>query len=286
MDSRSKSSFVTLILAGIVALLVPLLASADEKTEKIKVLASIRPLALIVDSIAGDLAEVEVLLTGASSPHHYSMKFSDKKKIHSSDLVVWVGPLLEIFLADSLEQKPELHMTHNGHLEYDHHKEVHPWLNPSEVAIFSKHITKYLINVFPAKETQLKQNLKAFLTRQELAVSNTRQRLKNLKTEKFVSYHAGFQEVVTFYKLNLVTALTSQPQEQIGTRTLYTLKLHTQEARCLLAEEGEVNKAKGYAKLLGLSVVTIDILASSTDIHSYNDFQLSLAGQLVHCLKG
>lgn len=70
--------------------------------EDVKVLASIKPLQLIAHDIVGDAGKVELLLKPGTSPHHYSMKPSDRRKLASAGLIVWVGPEMEQFLAKTL----------------------------------------------------------------------------------------------------------------------------------------------------------------------------------------
>jgi len=108
-------------------------ASAD-----IEVVTSIKPLQLIAAGVMGSLGEPEVLIPPGASPHHYSLKPSERRKLAKADLVVWVGPDLELFLAKALEsskaetltllpedehagETAEEHAAHAG--KSDHHDE-------------------------------------------------------------------------------------------------------------------------------------------------------------------
>ncbi|MDF3013749.1 MAG: zinc transporter substrate-binding protein, partial [Cellvibrio sp.] len=73
---------------------------------KLQILASIKPLALIAQEVAGDQAEVTTLLPITASPHDYPLKMSDHKRLRAADMVLWIGPELESFLARPLANLP------------------------------------------------------------------------------------------------------------------------------------------------------------------------------------
>jgi zinc transport system substrate-binding protein len=66
--------------------------------------ASIRPLAFLLNELALPADKVIQLVSNNNSAHHYQLKVSDRRLLQSADLVVWVGPTLELFLAKPLKQ--------------------------------------------------------------------------------------------------------------------------------------------------------------------------------------
>lgn len=102
--------------------------------EKINIVASIKPLQLVAKQLIGDMGEVEVLIPAGASPHHYNLKPSDMRKLSDTDLVVWVGPSLEQFLAKTLNRhdgavlqllKDEEAGHHDEHEEHHDHDKAH-----------------------------------------------------------------------------------------------------------------------------------------------------------------
>ena len=69
--------------------------------EQTKILASIKPLKLMLLSLVDD-EQVEVLVDAQNSPHSQRLKPSDAVKLRQADLVIWVGDVLESSLAKSL----------------------------------------------------------------------------------------------------------------------------------------------------------------------------------------
>ena len=68
-----------------------------------QVVVSIKPIHSLVASIMKGIAEPELILKGAGSPHTYQMKPADAEMLQNADLVFWVGPELEKFLEKPIE---------------------------------------------------------------------------------------------------------------------------------------------------------------------------------------
>ena len=102
---------VTLLLA--MALILP--AQAEPKPAALSLVASIRPLALLAQELlqGSERVRVQTLLPAAVSPHAYALRVSDMRRLQAADLVVWVGPELERFLAKPLSRsgKAQLRLT-------------------------------------------------------------------------------------------------------------------------------------------------------------------------------
>ena len=123
---------------------IPLLVTASlfgsaQAHAEIEVLASIKPLQLIAAAVQDGVGKPAVLLPPGASPHHYAMRPSDVRQIRSADLLYWIGPDMEAFLAPVLKGRkgpsvamqslPGLTLRHFGETaseheaEHDHHAE-------------------------------------------------------------------------------------------------------------------------------------------------------------------
>ena len=67
-----------------------------------KVVVSIKPLHSLVAAVMVGVGEPTLLLSGAGSPHSYSLKPSEARALAQSDLVFWIGDELEQFLVKTL----------------------------------------------------------------------------------------------------------------------------------------------------------------------------------------
>ena len=87
---------------------IPLLVAATffagaQAQADIEVLTSIKPLQLIAAAVQDGMGKPAVLLPPGASPHHYALRPSDVRQVRSADLLYWIGPDMEAFLAPVLE---------------------------------------------------------------------------------------------------------------------------------------------------------------------------------------
>ncbi|WP_019612659.1 zinc ABC transporter substrate-binding protein ZnuA [Thioalkalivibrio sp. AKL7] len=97
-SAARRPTFLALLLALAFLVTVATPAQADSP----RIVASILPIHSLVAALAGDTHEVELLVPASASPHGYSMRPSEARRLQQADLVVWVGPELEGFLERSL----------------------------------------------------------------------------------------------------------------------------------------------------------------------------------------
>ncbi|MBL0934739.1 MAG: zinc ABC transporter substrate-binding protein [Rhizobiaceae bacterium] len=67
------------------------------------VVASIKPVHSLVAAVMGEVGEPSLLVSGAGSPHTYSMRPSEAQMLESASVVFWVGHDLEMFLDGPLD---------------------------------------------------------------------------------------------------------------------------------------------------------------------------------------
>lgn len=67
------------------------------------VVASIKPVHSLVAAVMGDVGAPSLLVSGAGSPHTYSMRPSEAQMLESASLIFWVGHDLEMFLDGPLD---------------------------------------------------------------------------------------------------------------------------------------------------------------------------------------
>ena len=88
----------TAFLATTILVSSTTLANAD-----VKVIASIKPVHSLVAAVMDGVGKPDLLVEGAGSPHTYSLKPSQAKKLQEADLVFWMSHDLEAFLENSIE---------------------------------------------------------------------------------------------------------------------------------------------------------------------------------------
>ncbi len=283
-------------LCVLFCLLSPALMAAP-----LNVVASIRPLQLIADSLVEGLGETTALIPAGSSPHHFALKPSQLKLIQNADLVLWVGPSLEPFLDRPLssrktlqlrwieheagEHKDEAH-SHAGH---DHAGEdPHVWLDPDAAMGYAQRLKTMLLDLRPHDSVVIEANFQRFKEALAQADAENRDNLTPLLTVGFVVFHDAFNRLVSHYGLNQVAYLTLEPGLPPGARKTAEIRrlLSSGEARCIFIEpQFEAALINRLIADLPVASVTLDPLASDLDSAlGYPGFLRHLGEAIRQCL--
>lgn len=243
------------------------------------VVSSLQPIDLVVQDLLGTSDYSQVLITGQASPHHYSLKLSDMKKLLIADLLIWVGPELETFLQKPLKKrtKPTLelskifstggdfHTSHDHHHKHDSHGEqdAHLWLSYENATKFAERLAPLLTKQLPQYEQRIFQNLKAFRVSMSAEKERTAALFSELSSKGFGVYHDGYSAYVEEFGLNQLAFVTVAPDEQISFKRLATIKRKLEKAQCLLGEKSEIARVQKLATKLELKAVGVDLLATN-----------------------
>jgi zinc transport system substrate-binding protein len=80
-----------------------LVAAASQAAAQPRVVASIMPVHSLVAGVMDGVATPGLLVQGAASPHTYSLRPSDAKRLNEGKVVFWIGEIYEGFLEKPLE---------------------------------------------------------------------------------------------------------------------------------------------------------------------------------------
>ncbi len=286
----------SLALAGVAFLL------AAPTEAKLQVLASIKPLALIAQEVAGDRADVITLLPITASPHDYPLKMSDHKRLRSADVVLWVGPELESFLARPLGNLPATRLITSYQLTGlywpepamdDHHhsnhahvgKDPHLWLDPRNAVLISRALAARLAQLRPESAAIFHANAEHFASSVELLDQQLARQLAPVKEVGFAVYHEGYAHFVGRYGLHQVAYVTYTPERRPGARHLQELReVLAKEGRCLFMEP--YYKAQGMEEMatkLNLRIGLLDPIGEQ-QVSSYHQLLQQLSQSFLTCL--
>ncbi len=291
-------AFSTLILC-----LLPTISCAAP----LKVVASIKPLQLIAQEVVGDLGETEVLIPPGASPHHYALKPSDRRKLAAADLVIWVGPELELFLAKTLQgsRAPVLQLLDDtgheaqdaleraagddGHEHHHHGRDPHIWLDPVQALQLAAQVKDRLTQLLPEQAARLEANYRAFGAALLQADRELRQQLAPLRDKGFYVFHDGYGHLVEHYGLKQLGYFTLDPGRQPGARHLAEIRaqLERQAAVCVFSEP-QFKAAVVAAVTEGLAIGhgELDPLAQAVPLQpgAYLAYLRQLVSELTRCL--
>ena len=173
---------------------------ARVEASQLNVVTSIKPVALLVQEVAGDRAQVTTLLQAGQSPHHFNLSVAARSALSKADLLVWMGPGMEPFLssiADDVHNLPwedaEVGREHHDHRDHHHDNEAsHVWLGPVAAIDAMGRMAEALSALDPANKDFYFNNVVAASTRLEQWLASV-DRLENSAGRQWVVDHDAYQ---------------------------------------------------------------------------------------------
>jgi len=255
---------------ALLALLPPCLSA-----ESIRVVASIKPVHALVASVMKGVGSPELLVTSSASPHHYSLRPSDVRHIATADVVFWVGPSLEGFLAkplanfkavrsETLLEAPGVRLLPSRAMGADHDwrtvnqddtkradasvetsdhdhdgvEDPHIWLDPGNAIAMARRIGGVLAELEPARRREFEANTSALIGRLEVLDGKIIEQLGPVKDTPYLVFHDAYQYYERRYGLNVVGAIVASAEQRPGARRLREIRnrIRLTEARCVFNE--------------------------------------------------
>lgn len=234
-----------------------------------RVVVTIKPIHALVAGVMAGVAEPELLIKGAGSPHDYSLRPSDAKLLSRAELVVRVGADFETFLNKtlaglagkarvvSLDGLPGLTLLpareggvwdehehgeageEKGHAESGHAEtNLHLWLDPQNGRTIVAGLVKELAELDPANGERYRQNGAALDRRLVELDQRLARQLQPVADRPFVVFHDAFPYLEKRYQLRAVGSVTVSPGRAVGARRLSEIraKIKTSGARCVFSE--------------------------------------------------
>jgi len=219
----------------------------------IEVVATIKPLHSLVAGVMGKAGKPTLLLNGATSPHSYSLRPSDMRKLEDADVVFYISPELEIFLQRAIKNLPkettvaalvktegletlEVEEEHDAH----HHAgtDPHIWMNPQNAILMVSKISDILAQADPQNSFMYKENAEN-LAKKLLDIDNElREKTAELKNLPYIVFHDGYRYFEKHYGLINSGVVTIAPDKQPSAKKLRELREEITKGNiiCLFSE--------------------------------------------------
>ncbi len=269
-----------LAVLTLLALMLPANSLAQALAQKpLSVFVSILPQQYFVQRIAGEKAQVQVLVKPGKSPETYSPSPHQIKALASSDLYFRVGIPFEkgllpkiasvsqgLRIVDTLQGIEFRDMDpaeSTGHDDHDHMgKDPHTWMNPLLVKIQARNMAEALIKLDPENKDLYEQNMTAFARDLE----ELHQRLKSLldpfKGETLFVFHPVFGYFTDLYGMRQM-AVETMGKTPKGKQLSAIISLaKAEKARVIFVQpQFDRNSAQKIAAAINGAVVSVDPLA-------------------------
>ncbi|MFS7401524.1 metal ABC transporter substrate-binding protein [Carnobacterium maltaromaticum] len=234
MKSLKKGS---LLIASLAILFIMVGCGNQEATKdstKLQIVTSFYPMYDFTQNVAGDNAEVSVLMKAGTEPHDYEPSAKDIAKIADSDVFVynskemetWVSSVLTnidtkktvvvdasqgIDLLEGNHSDDETEAEHEGH---SHAHDPHIWLDPVLAQKQVDTIKEGIIKADTKNKETYEKNALAY--KEKLAALNEKfeMSLKNAENRTFVTQHAAFAYLANRYDLEQVAIAGLSPDQE------------------------------------------------------------------------
>lgn len=239
------------------AICIFILAITDVAVAQPKVLASIKPLQLIAADLMAGIAVPELLIPANVSPHHFTLRPSDIRKMTDARLVLWVGPQMETYLTNFLGQldgqatvvevaalsgvvlhRPGGEFASESEPRADDRYDPHLWLNTQNARLVAEQIIQQLMTLDPKNQSRYQANLSRFVSSIDVLDKTTRTDMERLKDGRYAVYHDGLQYFERQFGLQHQFVLVPDHEIQPGIRHILDIRSRLDELRptCLLED--------------------------------------------------
>ena len=286
---RNKTSSFFFIIATTV--LASNLASAQ-----VSIATTVRPFQLIAESIVGESGTVTSIVGRQDSPHQFVLTPSDRLAIASADLLIWIGPELEVYLADFLNDESRsgsiITVLENPALTI--HKindeiDAHFWLNSDNGIALAKEIKDRLIEIDQAQAAQYQSRFESFVAEIETTNRDLTERFST-SHNNYLVYHNAYQYFERQFGLQHSVALLADPETQPGIQHILRTRelVENSMPNCLLVEpESSMELATTLTDGMDIRTVSVDHLGYDVlpSDNPYRQLLLQVAESFESCIN-
>ena len=272
---RRTMPLTTSALCLLLAAALP--AAAAAAGPPLRVMVSIPPLAWFVQQVAGDQAEVTVLLGPGNSPHTYEPTPRQMAQLADAELFLTGGVPFERGLRPRIAAMvggphlagplPDPGADHDGHGHADG-LDPHRWLSPAGAAAIGDTVAAALLRLRPDQAAPIAAGRAALQERIDAVDAEVRGRLAGRRGSSFVVYHPAFGHFAAAYGLRQL-AIEDDGHEPGARRLAEVTDLARAAGIGAVVVQPQFSRraAEAVAASIGVPVVELDPLAPAWDLN-------------------
>jgi zinc/manganese transport system substrate-binding protein len=249
----------TCLLLAVSVLLFPSGARAG-----LRVTATFLPVWILAKNVAGERAQVSLLVPPGIDVHGYSLRPRDVEKLHGADLVLLSGAGLDAHIARRIQDRERTIDTSEGIelVKTGLAPDPHIWLDPVRAMAQVENIRKAFSRADPDNKPYYEENADKYLERLRGLDNSLRDGLRGLKTRYLITYHESFGYFASRY--GLVSYSLTGPDAEYALpgrmRAVYDI-VRGQGIRAVFGEEQFQPEAmERLGRDLGVRVCTLDTM--------------------------
>jgi len=298
---------------GVAALAVVLLAlvggaacNSSTDSGKIKVVATIFPLADFAGNVGGNRVEVTTLMSAADSPHTWEPSPDQVRSIADARLIIFNGAGLEFWMEKVIDAaaSPDLIVVDTsifpameGMLltaeeegrgsDSEHGVNPHIWLDPVLAQKQVEAIAQALTIVDPGSKDRYLENAAAYVAELKALDEEIRNATETFSTREFIAFHPAWTYFARRYGLVEAAVIEETPGQDSSAHKKEVIDLARELSIKAIFAEPQFNPqaAQSIADEVGAEVLLLDPMGSPDlvdrdsyiEIMGYNVDQMKLA---------
>lgn len=263
-------------VARLLVWLFVLISGITAANAELRVVVTIKPAHSLVAAVMEGTGTPGLLLTGTGSPHAYALRPSQIQMLAAADIVFWIGPTLETFMAGPLntlaERARKVELTRApgigkvrfrsegdfsprstasaARFELSNYKpdknrrtrledlDPHIWLDPRNAILLVKWIADTLSVADPKNEARYRANATATIARLDHLSSDISSLLKPAQGKPFVVFHDAYHYFERRFGLTAAGTIALTPEIQPGARHVAKIqeKIRNLKVICVFSE--------------------------------------------------
>lgn len=231
--------------AGTASLLVAACLWALNAVAAPVVAVSIKPLEHLVAALTEGVTSPQLVVQPGQDPHHISLRPSERRVLADADLLVWVGPAMELPLEELVQQidgrvltaqtLPDMQLV-DAHPGAD----PHLWLDTRNAQVIAVAVVQQLLQLDPDNRQHYEANLAAFRAQMQAMHAALLERAERGGVQAWAVYHHAFRYTQAEFGLPAPLLLRDSDNVEPGLRSVLAFRagLHEAGLACLVVEPG------------------------------------------------
>lgn len=258
-----------------------LLTACKEKTSQQRTVSvSILPQQYLVERIAGDYLQVNVMIPPGMNPATCDLSTGQLKKLYDSDICFTVGylPFELSHLYPVLENRKQIKVINHsenlnllsggcGHQHDESHEhggvDPHIWLSPAYAKKMATTIYQVLSEQYPEQKQVFQTNYESLVQDIDSIANKAEQVLKDKKDKTFLIYHPALTYLAHDYGMEQIS-IEDEGKEPNPAHLKEIIDLaHEKNIRIIFIQnQFDVKNAESVARQIGARVISIDPLTA------------------------
>ncbi len=245
-------------------------------TQKVKVAVTIFPFYDFAKEIGGKHTDVVLILPPGSSPHTFSPKISDIKKIVGAKAIFYNDAGLDewaVKIAKGANVKTFVNVNSTiQSIISAHNGNPHVWLNPDLAKSECRVIANTLEELDPAHKNYYELNYQNYTKKIDTEAKALKEKLAKLQNKNFIAFHPAYTYFAEYFGLNEIAVIEKVPGQKPTPKEILALEkiIKKYDIKVIFSEpQLHSDIVNAIAKDTGIKIATLDPLGGTDGRNSY-----------------